>query len=110
MMGKKKALQSAVRAIAQLQAMLHRLQCSESSSSEGDEHGNEDAAQLSINGRSPAAHEREHTAFMPLAPVVGTDGARYAKISVPIIYNWIAIRHRSCTLEAFYSSWIWQSC
>jgi len=57
--------------------MPERLQCSSSSSSEGDEHRNEDAAQLCINGASSAADEGEHTAFMPLAPVVGTDGATY---------------------------------
>jgi len=53
--------------------MPHRLQCC-SSSSEG-EHGNEDA--LCINGTPPAADKGEQPAFMPLAPVVGTDGATY---------------------------------
>ena len=51
--------------------MPDRLQCSSSSSSEGDEHRNEDEAQLCINGASSAADEGEHTAFMPLAPWLG---------------------------------------
>ena len=56
--------------------MPHRLQCSSSESSgSGDEHSNENA--LCINGTLPAADEGAHTAFMPLAPVVCTDGTIY---------------------------------
>jgi len=63
-------------AIAQLQAMPHLLQCSSGESSgSGDEHGNDNA--LCINDTSPAAEEGAQPVFMPLAPVVCTDGTMY---------------------------------
>jgi len=62
-------------AIASLRKMAHRVQCS-SSSSEMGEHCNENA-QLCINCTPSEADERAHTAFMPLAPVVCTDGTTY---------------------------------
>ena len=55
------------------QVMPHRLQSISSSSSE-DEYSNEE--KLCIE-RTQAAAGRERTEFMPLAPVVGTDGASY---------------------------------
>ena len=58
--------------------MSHRVQYSSSAiSSSGDEHGNEDAAQLCINGIPPAANEGAQPVFMPLATVVCTDGTTY---------------------------------
>ena len=58
--------------------MPHHLQYSISR----EEHGNEDA--LCINSTSPAADEGEQPAFMPLAPVAGTDGASYESFSAYI--------------------------
>jgi hypothetical protein len=54
--------------------MPHCLQ-SNSSSSSDDEYSNE--KELCIDSTQAAADGQEHTEFMPLAPVVGTDGASY---------------------------------
>ena len=56
--------------------MPHRLQSSSNESISEDDNSNVNA--LCINSTQVAANRSENTAFMPLAPVVGTDDASYA--------------------------------